>query len=119
MYTTVAAAISDTLTITTSTVEVNTKDSGGFRDLFPAGSIKGIDIAAQWQFTDTTDQQRVRAIAMLSDPSANFRILDGSGMEFEGRFQLTQYEAAGETEGFVQVNISLSSTGVILLQAES
>lgn len=119
VFTTVAAATTHSLSISNSEVEFNTKDSGGWRDLFPTGSIKNISISASFQFTNTADQDRVKTIAMAADSSANFKFRDGSGEEFSGNFQITSFDLTGETEGFATFDISLSSNGIIVLQAES
>ena len=119
-YTKIAKATVHRLTISNSEVEVSHKDSGGFRDLFPQGSIKSLGITMSGLFDGTAAQLRLRAVAeSTTDTSANFRFVDGNGEELQGRFQVSSFEFGGETEGFASYDATLASTGVITRQAES
>ena len=115
-WTVIAAGQSHSMTINNSEVEINTKDSGSWRDLFPAGSIKSITVSLQGVFTSTADQARLTAVAETTTgagPVANFKIRDGAGEDMHGDFQVTSYEMGGETEGFVSYSATLASTGAI------
>lgn len=116
-FTTVAAATSHSLSVNNSLVEFNTKDSGGFRDLFPSGSIKSLSVSGSFQFVNTADQDRLKTVAMLADPSLNAKFIDGSGDEFDGNWQIASFELTGETEGFATFDITLESNGPVTLQA--
>lgn len=117
-YSLIAAGQSHSLTINNTEVEINTKDSGSWRDLFPEGSIKSMAISLSGVFTDTADQARLIAIAeSATNPAANFKFLDGAGEELVGEFQVSSLEFGGETEGFASYSATLASNGAVTRQA--
>jgi TP901-1 family phage major tail protein len=112
-FVTIASATVHTFSVNNTEVEVNTKDSGGWRDLFPDGSIKSIAVSMSFLFVDSAEQDQLRTLAESAAPAANFELHDGSGDVLTGEFQVTQYETTGETEGFAQVSVTLASNGII------
>lgn len=119
-FSTIASGTSNSFTINNTEVEVNSKDSGGFRELFPEGSIKSIAMSMSGVYKETADQDALRNVAMSTvDPSANFRMTLGGTRRITGRFQVSNYEHNGETEGFAGFSGQFSSTGVITEEANS
>ncbi len=115
-WTVIAAGQSHNWTVNNSEVEINTKDSGSWRDLFPAGAIISISASLTFVFTSTADQARLVAVSETTTglgPVANFKLRDGAGEDLHGDFQVSSLEHGGETEGMVSINGTLSSTGPI------
>ena len=112
-YTKVAKATVHGLTINNTEVEVSHKDSGGFRDLFPEGSIKSAQITMSVLYDASATHALLFTTAMsATNPAANFRFLDGSGKILAGEFQISTIELGGETEGFASADLTLSSNGI-------
>lgn len=118
VFTTVAAALSNAVSINNSPVEFNTKDSA-FRKLFPTGSIKSATITGNYQFINSADQDRLKTVAFAADSSLNIKLVDGSGEEIDGNFQITTFDLTGEAEGYASFDITLESNGTFTLQAET
>lgn len=114
----IAAGTSHTLTINNTEVDKNSKDSGGFREIFPEGSIKSVTISGSWIFQETADHDAVRDVAMsTSNPAATFRFNLGGTRRITGEFQVSSYEHNGDTEGFAGFSCQLASNGVITEEA--
>lgn len=113
----IAAGTSHSATISTTEVEKNSKDSGGWREIFPTGAIRSVALTMSGIFTDTAAQEDLRQLAMSADPSANFRFTFGGTRRITGNFQVTSYEHSGETEGFAQFTANFASNGVIVEEA--
>lgn len=119
-YSLIAAGTTHSITINNTEVEKNSKDSGGWREVFPPGSIKSIAMSMQGIFKETADHDLLRNIAMsTSDPAANFRFNLGGTRRLVGEFQVTSYEHSGDTEGFAQFTANFASNGVIVEEAVS
>ena len=117
-YTKIAKATVHRLSVNNSEVEVSHKDSGGWRDLFPEGSIKSMQITMSMLFDGTAAQLRLRALAeSTTNPAGLIRFVDGNGERLSGEFQISSYEYGGETEGFASADATFSSNGVITREA--
>lgn len=119
VFSLIAAGTSHSLTINQTEVEKNSKDSGGWREIFPTGSIRSISLSMSGIFRETADQDALRNLVMSSNPEANFRFNLGGTRRITGKFQVTSYEHSGETEGFAQFTAQFSSNGVITEEAAS
>lgn len=108
----IAAGTSHSVTITNTEVDKNSKDSGGYREVFPAGSIKSCQISMTGIYTETANQEALRNMVNADPPSGNFRFYLGGTRMIEGQFQVTSYEHSGETEGFAQFTAQFTSNGV-------
>lgn len=113
----IAAGTSHSVTISSTTVEKNSKDSGGWREIFPDGAIRSVSMTMSGIFTETAAQEALRAVAMSATPKANFRFNLGGTRRLTGQFQVTSYEHSGETEGFAQFTAQFESNGVITEEA--
>lgn len=118
-FTTIARGTAHTITIGNSEVEINTKDSLGWRDLFPEGAIKNVAVSMSGVFIVSADQARLKAVALDSRPAANFQVVDGSGDRLVGEFMVPSYESTGETEGVATFSASFASNGVVTNEADA
>lgn len=112
-FTKIGATTSDGFTISNSVTERNTKDSSGWTEVFPSGTLKTMNITISGEWNDTSAQQLLRDVAESTNPEANFKITDGAGDAYAGAFQVENFELTGETEGFGQFSCSLRNNGVI------
>lgn len=118
VFSLIAAGTSHSMTINNTEVEKNSKDSGGWREVFPEGSIKSISLSMQGIFKETADQDLLRSLVMsTSNPAGNFRFNLGGTRRITGEFQVSSYEHSGDTEGFAQFTASFVSNGVITEEA--
>lgn len=119
-YTKLGKATVHRMVLNNSEVEVSHKDSGGWRDLFPEGSIKSMQVTMSLLLDDADAPQaelRSRAESTVK-PAANFQIVDGAGDRYVGEFQISTFELGGETEGFGATDITLASNGPITREAD-
>lgn len=117
IFTKLASTQSDSVTINNSEVEKNTKNSGGFRELFAPGTIKSLSMNVRGVFEETADQDALLNLSMNASPSANFLFKLGGTRQLRGRFQVSSYEQSGETEGPTQFSGTFSSDGIIVIEA--
>lgn len=114
VFTLIAAGTQHDLTINNTEVEKNSKDSGGWRELFPEGSIKSMALTMQGIFKETADHDALRNLAMSTvKPAANFRFSLGGTRRMTGEFQISNYQHSGATEGFAGFTANFSSNGII------
>lgn len=119
-YTKIAKATTHRLSINNSEVEVSHKDSGGWRDLFPEGSIKSMQITMSMLFDGTAAQVRLRNVAeSTTNPAANLQFVDGNGDRLVGEFQVSSYEYGGETEGFASADATFASNGPVTRETDA
>jgi predicted secreted protein len=118
---TVAFGQSDSFALSNSEVDATTKDSGGWSEVFPAGSIKTATIEASWVFADEETHQRVADVALSADPVITARVIDqDSGRYYAGEWLVTSYTLEGASaEGFVVANVSMRNVGPIDSGVES
>lgn len=115
-FTTVADLQTNAFTINNSEVDISTKDSGQFRDLFPGGAVTSVEMSAEGVVTDEASHDFLRDTALYGNPIARFRMLDGtSGDAIEGDFQISSWENTGPKEGAVTFSASFASTGVVVI----
>jgi TP901-1 family phage major tail protein len=109
-YTTVGGLRSTGITLNEETVDVTTKDSAGWRELLAAGGIKSASISGSGLFTDAVSESTMRS-AFGGSAIPNFQVIIPGFGEFEGKFQITSLEYAGEHNGEVTYSVSLESSG--------
>ena len=110
----VARGSADSLDLSNSTEEIDTKDEQGWQSLFPEGAKKAMTMSGQAVASDDASFERLRAVAeSLTDPSANFQFRIALADMYRGRFQITQFSLAGEVNGAARFNFSVASVGVV------
>lgn len=109
----IGATTSDGFSISNSVIERNTKDSSGWTEVFPSGTLKTMSGTISGEWNDSAAQQRLKAVAESLDPKANFWAYDGAGNKYVAEFQIENYELTGETEGFVTFSCSLRNNGTV------
>ena len=119
VFTKIATCKEHSAKINNTVVEKNSKDSGGWREVFPPGSIRSVDLSLSGIFKESADQEALRRLAMSETPQANFRFYFGGTRRLTGLFQVTDYEHSGATEGFAEFSANFISNGVITEEATS
>lgn len=109
----IGATTSDGFTIANSVVERNTKDSSGWTEVFPSGTLKTFSGTISGEWNDTAPQQRLKAIAESLDPEVNMWAYDGAGNKYVASFMIESWELTGEAEGFGQFSCSLRNNGTV------
>lgn len=112
VFTTVAAQRTTSLTINGETVDVTDKDSTGWRELLGGAGIRSMTISASGVFKDVTSQILLETRCMAGTIS-NYQIVYDGTRKYEGPFQVTSVEYAGEYNGEHTYSMTLESAGVV------
>ncbi len=117
-FTTVAGLRSTGLTINGESVDVTDKDSSGNRELLDGGGITSMSISGSGVFKDDTSQVGVEAKCVAKSLD-NYQIVFDGGRSYEGAFQVTSVEYAGEYNGEHTYSLSLESSGSVTITAST
>lgn len=109
-YTTVGGLRSTSISLNDETVDVTNKDSSGYRELLANGGIKSATISGSGVFTDAASEATLKT-AYGSADLYNFQVVIPDFGDFEGKFQVTTLEYAGEHNGEVTYSVTLESSG--------
>lgn len=117
-FTTIAALQDITVTQNGTEVETTTKDDAGRRTLLDDRTLTSMSISATAIFTD--DQTLADLRTNFQGNSLNNYQVDmvstdavTAGGEYEGAFQMTQFEESAPNAGVITVNITLESSGEV------
>lgn len=115
-FTSIGGMRSTSLTINNEMVDITSKDDAGVRLLLADSGVTSITVSGSGVFTDSAGEILIQtsAIGMTLD---NYEIIFESGDKFEGAYQVTSYERAGEHNGEVTYSLTLESSGTITFTA--
>jgi TP901-1 family phage major tail protein len=117
VFTALAGLRTKTLTINAEQVDVTNSDSvNKWRELLAGAGIKSMSASGAGVFTDQTVDGTVRT-EMFAQVIKNYQIVVPGFGTFEGLFQMTQLQYAGEHNAEVTWDISLESAGEIAFEA--
>ena len=106
-----------TMTLNRETVEITNSDSTGkWRELLAGGGVRTCSFSGSGVFKDATIDESIRA-DFYAEVIGNWQIVVPDFGTFEGAFQMTQLDHAGEHNGEVNYNIAFESSGVIAFTA--
>ena len=111
-FTTVAGLRSSTITLNDETVDITTKDNAPYRTLLANAGIQSLTISGSGVFTDAAVEETLRGY-LGSATLKNFQVVIPDFQTYEGEFQLTSLEYAGEYNGEVTYSLTLESSGQI------
>lgn len=115
VFTTVAGLRSTGLTINGESVDVTDKDSEDqMRELLDGGGVKSMTISGGGVFKDDTSQTLLESRA-LAGSIDNYQIVFDGGRTYEGGFQVTTVEYAGEHNADHTYSVTLESSGTIII----
>jgi len=115
-FTTVAGLRSTTITLNDESVDITTKDDGVFRTMLPQGGVQTVTISGSGVFLDAVSEESVRAKFGASEYS-NFQVIVPDFGTYEGAFQVSSIEYAGEYNGEVTYSMTFDSSGEITYTA--
>lgn len=117
VFTAVAGLRTKTMTINGEQVDVTNADSvNKWRELLAGAGIKSASVSGSGVFKDETIDATLRT-EMWTQSHLNFQIIVPHFGTFEGRFQMTQLQYAGEHNGEVTWDMSLESAAELFFQA--
>lgn len=112
-YLTVAGLRTTQASINGESVNVTTKDSGGWRDLLAGAGVRSVSVSAAGIFTGSAAEARIRAQALSGDID-DFELCFESGERMRGRFLVTRLDYAGDYNGERSYTLNLESSGAVV-----
>jgi TP901-1 family phage major tail protein len=110
MFTTVAGLRATGLTINSDSVNITTKDSGGWRDLLSGAGLRSVSLTGSGVFTNSAAETRLRsnAVAGVLD---EYKIMFESSDTLSGKFLITRLDYSGDYNGERTYAVTLESSG--------
>jgi len=113
-FTTFAGLRASRISFNAETVDItNISSAGGWRELLPTTGIRSASISGSGVFLDQATVERAQTYFFDAEIPDFQVIMPGMGL-FHGRFQITALELAGNFDGEVTYDITLTSGGQIL-----
>lgn len=112
-FVTVAGLRTTQLSISTDTVVVTNKGSGGWRELLPSGGIRTVSISGAGVFTGSAAENQLKSRA-LGGAVDRFQVSFESGEKLQGTFQITRLDYAGDFNGERTYTLALESSGPVV-----
>lgn len=112
-YKTVAGLRTTQMSITSETIVVTSKDSGGWREILSGAGTRQISVSAAGIFLGSAAESDVRANA-LAGTIADYELSFEDGERMRGRFIIQRLDYAGDFNGERNYTINLESSGPVL-----
>lgn len=117
VFTAVTGLRTKSLSINAEEVDVSDADTPSkMRELLAGAGIISMAVAGSGVFKDGVTEETIRA-EMLAQTIKNYQVVVPGQGTWEGAFQLTQLEYAGEHNGEVTWNLAMASAGLITYSA--
>ncbi len=116
VFTTVAGLRATGLTINSDSVNITTKESGGWRDLLSGAGLRSLSLTGSGVFTNSVSETRLRnnALAGVID---DYKIVFESSDSLSGKFQITRLDYSGDYNGERTYAVTLESSGIAQFSA--
>jgi TP901-1 family phage major tail protein len=113
VFATVAGMRTTQMSVNGESVNVTSKDSGGWRELLSGAGVRSVSVSASGIFTGSAAETRVKtnALAGLID---DYELSFESGERMRGRFLVTRLDYAGDYNGERNYALSLESSGAVV-----
>lgn len=115
-YTTVGGLRSTSISMNQETIDVTTKDSSNARELLADGGVESVSVSGSGVFTDAASEATLRT-AFGGANIPNFEVIIPDFGTYQGKFQITALEYAGEYNGEVTYSVTLESSGSVAFTA--
>ena len=115
VFTVVAALKETSYDIENPEVDISTKDSDGWRELMPDGSLKKMDVAGSGYINQASRTLLTGKVTGGSIDNYEVRYDDGS--KYAGQYQMTKLSGSGGSEGAEEFNIEMKSSKEITYTA--
>ena len=112
VFTTIGGLRSSSISFADEMVDVTTKDSSNDRTLLANGGTQSVSISGSGVFTDAASEGTVRGY-FGATAFKNFQFVIPELGTYEGAFQLTALEYAGEYNGEATYSMSFESSGSV------
>jgi TP901-1 family phage major tail protein len=113
VFATVAGMRTTQMSVNGESVNVTSKDSGGWRELLSGAGVRSVSVAASGIFTGSAAEVRIKSNALagqLDDYELSFE----SGERLRGRFLVTRLDYSGDYNGERNYALSLESSGAVV-----
>ena len=113
VFATVAGMRTTQMSVNGESVNVTSKDSGGWRELLSGAGIRSVSVAASGIFTGSGPETRLKTNA-LSGLLDDYELSFESGERMRGRFLVTRLDYAGDHNGERNYALNLESSGEVV-----
>ena len=113
VFATVAGMRTTQMSVNGESVNVTSKDSGGWRELLSGAGVRSVSVAGSGIFTGSAAEVRLKGNALaglLDDYELSFE----SGERMRGRFLVTRLDYAGDYNGERTYTLALESSGQVV-----
>ena len=111
-YQTVAGLRTTQMSVTSDTVVISSKDSGGWRELLSGAGVRSISVSAAGIFLGSAAEARIRTNAMAGT-LADYELSFEDGDKLRGKFLVQRLDYAGDFNGERNYTIQLESSGTV------
>ena len=115
-FTAVGGFRSNSFRINNETIDVTSKDSSGKRELLSGGGLQSFSVSGSGVFVDDTAFNAAHT-ATQNKTNDNWQVIVPDYGTYEGPFQVTSLEYAGEHNGEVTYTLALESAGAVTFTA--
>ncbi|HSH45109.1 MAG TPA: phage major tail protein, TP901-1 family [Longimicrobiales bacterium] len=110
-FATIAGLRGTSFAINGETVDMTSKDSGGFRELLDGGGLKTLSITADGVYLGPDEEEQTNLRDRATDGSLNNYQLDDGEETIEGAFQVVSFEQDGPMNEGQTFSVTLESSG--------
>ena len=111
-YQTVAGLRTTQMSVTSDTVVITSKDSGGWRQLLSGAGVRAVSVSAAGIFLGSTAETQIRANAMAGTLDT-YELSFEDGERLRGQFLIQRLDYAGDFNGERNYSLQLESSGVV------
>jgi len=112
VFTTVGGLRSTSISSNNELVDITNKDSASAREILAAAGVNSLSISGSGVFVDSVTDVALRA-KLGASTFSNYQLIVPALGTYEGAFQLTSLEYAGEYNGEATYSITLESSGAV------
>jgi len=111
-YQTVAGLRTTQMSVTSDTVVITSKDSGGWRQLLSGAGVRAVSVTAAGIFIGSAAEAKIRANAMAGTLDA-YELSFEDGERLRGQFLIQRLDYAGDFNGERTYSLQLESSGAV------
>lgn len=111
-YQTVAGLRTTQMSVTSESVVITSKDSGGWRQLLSGAGVRAVSVTAAGIFLGSAAEARIRANAMAGTLDA-YELSFEDGEKLRGQFLIQRLDYAGDFNGERNYSLQLESSGAV------
>ena len=111
-YQTVAGLRTTQMSVTSDTVVITNKGSGGWRELLSGAGVRSVSVSAAGIFLGSTAEAKVRANAMAGTID-HYELSFEGGEKLRGDFLIQRLDYAGDFNGERNYSLQLESSGQV------